>query len=70
MTLEKVIETEIKNVYKEPLRHSELANKFEFIKFTLEEECFSQYHRHSFSFHEQLFEDCRPFIERERLFYL
>ena len=54
MTLEKVIETEIKNVYREPLRHSDLANKFEFIKFTLEEECFSQYHRFSFGFHEQL----------------
>ena len=28
MTLERIIDMEIKNVYKEPLRHSELATKF------------------------------------------
>lgn len=34
-TIEKVIEQEIRNVYREPIKHSDVANKFELIKFTL-----------------------------------
>ncbi len=41
---------ELRNIYKEPLHHSELAVKFDLINFTLDEEVFSQYHRHNFIF--------------------
>jgi transcription initiation factor TFIID subunit 1 len=49
-----VIETEIKNVYREPLKHSEVATRFDFVKFTFEEECFGQLHRFNFAFQEHL----------------
>jgi hypothetical protein len=41
---------ELRNIYKEPLHHSELAVKFDLINFTLEENEFSRLHRHNFTY--------------------
>lgn len=41
-------------MYREPLKHSEVATKFDFVKFTFEEECFGQLHRFNFNFTEHL----------------
>ena len=36
------------------MRHSEVANKFDLIKFTLAEDSFKDYHRYTFSFQDFL----------------
>jgi len=54
MTIDEFVNAEIKNISREPIKHSEIANKFEFVKFTLEEDVFHHYHRHFFPFQEHL----------------
>jgi hypothetical protein len=36
------------------LKHSEVATRFDFVKFTFEEECFGQLHRFTFPFQDHL----------------
>ena len=49
-TIEKRIEMELRNIYKEPLHHSDLSVRFDLINFTLDEEEFAQFHRHNFMY--------------------